>query len=81
MFIIHVDLDSMTITSIESSTLLPITTAHYLPSELFISYGLGIYILFSLSLFFFPIFLVTYTSVKSEDYTSTKGLQEPKHSL
>jgi hypothetical protein len=52
MFIIHVDLNSMTITSIESSILLPITTVHCLTSELFTFYGVGISILFSLSLYF-----------------------------
>jgi len=53
MFIIHVDLDSMTIISIESSTLLPNITVHCLPSELFAFYALGISILpFTLSLYF-----------------------------
>ena len=69
MFIIHVDLDSMTITSIESSTLLPITTVHYLTSELFILWSGDFYSLLFFFLFLFISYfnIVTCTSVNSEN--------------
>ena len=52
MFIIHVDLNSMTITSIESSTLLPINTVHCSTSELFILWSGGFLLFFSLYFLF-----------------------------
>ena len=53
MFIIHVDLHLMTITSIESSTLLPIIAVHCLTSELFfMEWGFLFVFLFHFILYF-----------------------------